>query len=528
MGAFREFDPFLFAFFAGAALVAGVGAAYAPGGTAALGAAVALWVGIQRAPAGTIAALIALLPVLVALNPWQGVDLALSRVVIPFAVAAVVWRARGQLGIHPAPFSYRSRERCGVNRSNILAILFVFLGWAALSSFWASGSAAWALRKTAVWCTLWPLAFAVAAVGGGEGARERCARAIGIAGVGAAAVGLAFWASMASGVLRIAAWRDAVLPIFAGATVAESADQFSSWYVNIGGATIVRALGVFPDPHTLGAVLVLAFPFAVFAWRRAANPRARGRWVAGIAVIASALLLTFSRSAYLGLIAGVVVIAPLELRRLCRRSKGEIAGGSAMPPSAGREASVLTGLAIVRTELRRAVPVAAMALGVALLIFTPVGARLLDAFRSDEGSNAARLALLRTGVAVAFIHPLGVGIGNAPLAAPPRDLPAGTAFTERTPASFHNTYLDLAAELGVVGLALWVSLFGVAIAACWRSARAEPAAAAILASLIGVAMMSLFDIMVYSPVVAPLTAAVLGLAARHKLKAQNSKVKATT
>lgn len=425
-----------------AALAVGVGAALAPVATSVAAALAATVLGLRARAGWVLAAGILLLPLIPALNPWPGFDMAASRLWIP--AVALLWPRKSRL-------------------SQVIVWLGFFVLWGALSALWAEGSAVWAWRKAFVWITLWPLAVVVYWWLREDGGAERAfVRAMAGAGALAAAAGLIGWVSGA------AFWLAQVTPLFAGATVAETVRLFSSWFVHLGARDVLRAVGTLPDPHTLGVVLVITLPFMAAAWRSAVRPSQKAAWLALSVLAAGVIALTFSRSAYVGLVFAGLVAA----WRLGRKF-------------------VLTFCAV-----------AVLALAVPF-----VGERIVAVADLGEGSNAERMAAWRSGFVMAVTHPLGVGLGNYSLLVRPEG-----GFNYRTPVSAHNAYLELAAETGVVGFGLWLALLGSAFFALGRASSLAGALAG-LTSLVGFAVLSLFDIMMFSPVVVPLVAAVVGYAA---------------
>ncbi|MBI4385482.1 O-antigen ligase family protein [Candidatus Parcubacteria bacterium] len=423
-------------------LAVGAAAALAPVATAVSVGLTAAVLGMRARAGWVLAAGILLLPLTPALNLWPGFDVAASRLWIPAVV--LLWPRKSR-------------------PNGLLFLLGFVVVWGLLGALWAEGSAVWALRKAFVWGTLLPLACAVYWwLREDEGAERAFVPAMAGAGVLAAGAALVGWLSSA------AFWLARVTPLFSGATVAETVQSFSSWFVHVGGRDMLRAVGTLPDPHTLGAVLVVTLPFMVAAWHSAVRPRQRAAWFAALVLATGMIALTFSRSAYAGLAAAGFVAA-------CRL---------------GRRFVLIFFAAAV---LALAVPF--------------VGERTLGAVDVGEGSNAERLRAWHAGFAAAVTHPTGVGLGNYALLVRPEG-----AFTYRTPVSAHNTYLELAVETGVVGLILWLALLGGALFALGR-ASPSPIAMAGLASLVGFAVLSFFDIMIFSPVVVPLAASVLGYAA---------------
>jgi len=180
-----------------------------------------------------------------------------------------------------------------------------------------------------------------------------------------------------------------------------------------------RAHGFYSIYMTLGGVLVVALtsmlPVIAAAGRRGiaiAVP-----WVTS----AVALALTLVRGAWLGFGAGILV-----------------------------------ALAGVR---RRWIAVAAVAVVAAFLVAVPrVRERAETIGDPADATTRERLAMADAGLRMLREHPLtGVGIGGVkrlyPVYAPPQAM-------RRHTSHLHNTPLQIAVERGLVGLALWLWIFG--------------------------------------------------------------------
>ena len=94
-----------------------------------------------------------------------------------------------------------------------------------------------------------------------------------------------------------------------------------------------------------------------------------------------------------------------------------------------------------------------------------------------SGGGSGRTDIWAVATQVARDHPLlGVGIGNFPLVEPSyasrtANLPE-VDYIVTEPQVVHNSYLELLAELGVVGLAFFAALVAAALSLCWRAIRA--------------------------------------------------------
>jgi O-antigen ligase len=216
---------------------------------------------------------------------------------------------------------------------------------------------------------------------------------------------------------------------------------------------------LFWDPSIYGRFLVVTILAALVLilfgrWRGLDLPLVlviAGLWVA--------LLVSFSQSSFVALVAGVVLAAVLAWRW---RS------------------------------------LAAVALAAAIMIPVGVAAPQLERFRdslsssSDDGLNRAtggRFDLVSEGVRIAVDRPLaGVGVGGFERAYDER---AQGPRRFKEPAS-HNVAVTVAAESGVVGLALLVWLVGAAFVLTLRRTRAAPRAVRIAGLIAGIGLFAVF------------------------------------
>jgi len=237
----------------------------------------------------------------------------------------------------------------------------------------------------------------------------------------------------------------------------------------VGGVELEsRIRGPYSHYMTLAGVLVLVAMLLIARMlRREADPEARGHtrwldrpWFSGLvlALVTGALLVTLTRSAWLALIASLLVVAGLERPRL------------------------LAGL----------VPV-----GVAFLVLapTPIVARALSIGDLSDTSNYDRLCMAEAGLSMIGERPL-LGVGPAmvkriyPLYRHP------TAPRLSVP-HLHDAYLQLAAERGLPALGVLLALFASALLAARRGYRAGGAAAdlhlGVIGALLAFAVAALFE-----------------------------------
>jgi putative inorganic carbon (HCO3(-)) transporter len=199
--------------------------------------------------------------------------------------------------------------------------------------------------------------------------------------------------------------------------------------------------------------------------------------LAAVVIVASALVLTFSRGGYMGVLIGLAV-----------------AGIVLLP---GRSWST------ARSRLSRvALPIvgAVLVVGALAIVWPPVNGfagrvaqRVLSIPAVSESSNRSHLDLWEVGIRMAAEHPLfGTGPDTYILIFPDyRDrvlTPDRAAIMARfRPESAHNVYISTAAGAGIPALIAYLVIIGAALAAGIRAARRPlPAAARLaLAGLMG-------------------------------------------
>jgi putative inorganic carbon (HCO3(-)) transporter len=251
----------------------------------------------------------------------------------------------------------------------------------------------------------------------------------------------------------------------------------------------MRAYGSFGQPNPFGGYLGLTLPVAlslgIWAWAAglrasAARPQAlawAAYYSAATAIIAAGLLASWSRGAWLGAAAGVLVVLVLR----------------------SRLAAILSGVAALLMP-------AALLLGAfsPTIVPAPVAARLQDIpayfglgdvlsqpVTDENFSVLERLAHWAAAQRMWEQAPwLGVGPGNYAQVYPQVRLPQW----EEPLGHAHNVYWNVAAETGLAGLAAYLGLFGVTAIWLWRRLRraaqgrsaSERWRAALLVGILGV------------------------------------------
>lgn len=232
---------------------------------------------------------------------------------------------------------------------------------------------------------------------------------------------------------------DQILPFFLGHEFAALVAQYPSLMVNLGGETVLRATAVFPDPH------VAAYFFGLSGFLALGMGRITGRpnYFSIAVIIFLVDLLTFSRGGIIGFLAGVSVYLTLSTPKR---------------------------FVLKKYQLRLA-----LLAGALLIVFfsPPVLSRFLTSFSLSDTSSTERILLWKEAVMTIDRNPaLGVGLGNYRATARPLSAP-------ETPFYAHNLYLDIAAEVGLVGLGLFLTLFVWAGTIVFRLRWSSPWAAPI-------------------------------------------------
>ncbi len=273
-----------------------------------------------------------------------------------------------------------------------------------------------------------------------------------------------------------------LLPFFLGTTFARSVAEHPSLLVNISGDTILRSSGVFPDPHMFAFYLGMASPLALTLSFTAVLPKERRAWMVVFFVILLADLLTFSRGGYVGLLcAGVFfVFGSGFLRRLNFRQKG---------------VTILLSLVFLLA-----------------LFSSPFGTRFFSSFSHEDGSNVERLRLWGEAYVSLGERPfLGAGLGNYSLLVKP-------SASYRDPIYAHNLYLDIALEIGFVGLFFFLGLLGIALFYSFRRWHQEHEwlSLGVVASLIVFLTHSLFETPLFSVHVLPALLLILAVGVSYR------------
>lgn len=408
----------------------------------------------------------ALLPFGIALNPIVGFDVPLTRVII--ALTGLIWLAHIAIS-----------RRNIIPRTWLSALIIAFVFLATLSIINAT-ELTWFWRKIIFLFNFFILFFIITTTLISTHRVGQFLRIVAITGIGASLIGLLLWgAQFVVGAGTVLAWWNTIIaPFFLGHTVSSNIVTYSSAYVGIGGANYLRLVGVFPDPHMAAFFGELLLPLVV-ALGIMAHSRARWLWnISGI-IVATAILATFTRGAYVGLGIGALLAGGYWLWHIRGRAVWIIASGTL---------AVLLLIAIIAT---------------------PIGGRLVSIGDTSDGSVNARWGLWDTALTTIASNPLtGVGLGQYSLVAMPYA-------DYRLPYYAHNLYLDIMVEIGIVGGLIWLAIIMMAIYRLLQHAHitknAIPAGLAI--GLFIFSVHALFDTPLFSVRILPLIIIFLALAA---------------
>lgn len=392
----------------------------------------------------------AYLPFQLALNPSAGVDLASARVFI--LVLFFVWLA-----------DKLKQKRLLVqnNKANFFLLSFLCLN---LFSMVVSQNSDWSVRKLLFLFSVFPLYFIASDI---INTKEKLIKVVKIlvwSGFFVAILGIAqFIFQFIFGLnATYQFWASYISPLFLGENVTVAVLKNPSWLVNVSGATYLRSIATFPDPHMLSFFLGMLLPFALGLFWKFKNKI----YLIIFCTMLIADLLTFSRGGYLGLFAGTIGVIFLLLNKLKKENKLKV---------------FVLGFMVATL----------------LIIPGPISERFFSSFNFSEGSNQGRIETWKKAGEIIINHPfLGVGIGNYAL-----EISATANY--RDPIYAHSNYLDIAAETGLLNLFLWLGFLGSLFFMFLKKAKDSLFFCASI-SIIIFAAHSLVETSIYSPVVLPL------------------------
>jgi putative inorganic carbon (HCO3(-)) transporter len=238
---------------------------------------------------------------------------------------------------------------------------------------------------------------------------------------------------------------------FAGAVLA-----YPSWLINSDGITYMRAFANFPDPHMFAYYLGMLLPWSVALWSTTVSHKKM--FVIFAFLLIAADILTFTRGSYIALIASVLIVLPLVPKNTAKK---------------------LIAAGVFLCFLFLIVP------------HDPVTSRFMSSFDIQEGSNAVRINNWQQALSIITSHPLGVGIGMYSLAINPNA-------SYREPIYAHNLYLDIAAEIGLLAVIVFIAALFFIFKNFWQAAKKQMFFVAGVASITIFSVHSLVESPLYS------------------------------
>jgi O-antigen ligase len=233
-----------------------------------------------------------------------------------------------------------------------------------------------------------------------------------------------------------------------------------------------RVNSLFFDPNIYGRFLMLVMlgVTGVLLWTRRRREELGAAVV--LAVLWAGLLLTFSQSSMAALLVGLAVLGGL------------------------------------RWSLRaaRRLAAAAVIVGVAIVVIAPGALRLdLGSSKSADTATSGRYELIKGGLRLFADRPVyGWGAGSFPREFRRHE----KASAQKATSASHTIPITVAAEQGLIGLALYLTLLGAALRRLFGAARASPAAAVVAAAFAAL----LFHTLLYAAFLEdPLTWTLLGV-----------------
>lgn len=398
-----------------------------------------------------------LLPFQFALNIAPGIDLAVVRVIILGLFVFVVCKSL-----------IDKKFIIPINWQSIFLIVFFVLN---IFSLFFADNLMFAIRKILFLTSMIPLYFVVVYIlSNSEERFRKFVKYLAWGGILSVFVGISiFLGQYILGIDAVMGFYGKIGHYFWGQSFSESILNYQSFLVNIGSVDYLRMASLFPDPHNFalfaGIISFLTLPLFLIS----ANKSKKEAVFYGVISLLCFLsvFLSFSRAAYLAL--GVSLVVVLAIVVMARDNSNKTVIG------------VISALLFI------------------VFLFSPAKDRFLDIFSLEDGSNIERMQILKNGLSILKDNWLfGVGVGNAP-----------SAYNEnidyRNPANSHNTYLEIAIENGVLGLAVWCLLvFGTIIQliklVVKKQGEGRFYVLCLIGSLLFFAIHSFFEVFLYSPI----------------------------
>ncbi|PID52684.1 MAG: hypothetical protein CR972_00550 [Candidatus Moraniibacteriota bacterium] len=347
------------------------------------------------------------LPLQFALSPFPGIDLAVFRVCVVIITLCFLCISLVKKNIF-IPLGFVS------------AFFSAFFMWIFFSAF-ISPVPFWTLRKILFFVTLFPLFYILTTFFVKKTQSiQIILQSIVYGGLIVSLVSIIqFFLQFFISLNKLLSFWGAFTPFFLGHTFSESVITHNSWLVHVGSHDLMRAIAFFPDPHMFSFYLGMIAPFSLFLF----SSTQKQKWIFAFLVILCADLLTFSRGGYIGLLFGITTGIIFFWNNLSAKIKR------------------LTMLILL------------FCFFIILVPQNPITQRFVSSFSLVDHSVTHRIELWSESIAEIKKRPfLGTGLGAYSYTINPHA-------DYRTPIYVHNLFLDIAVELGLPGLFLFINIF---------------------------------------------------------------------
>jgi GT2 family glycosyltransferase/O-antigen ligase len=291
-------------------------------------------------------------------------------------------------------------------------------------------------------------------------------------------------------------------PILWGEKLATDLVTNNSWLVSFHGSVIMRGISIFSSPHQYSFFLAIIIPLSIcytcyyFFCAQKHNIFIIFLLIANILLDLMTLAFTFSRGAYLSFFLASLICFPFFLKTISSKAKTLVL-------------SVLVSLIVFSG-----------------IILSPlIGERISNLLNSNEPSNQDRINILTKSLDIVKENwPFGIGYGRFDAEAKPK------GFDYNVIINAHNTYLELAVELGFLGPLILLIFFIKPITDFFYASKKNQINwnsldtwlwLAVVYSIIWLGCNAFFEVLLYSPVAIPLLMVILALIPYSKVSTRS-------
>lgn len=342
-----------------------------------------------------------LLPFQFALSPLEGIDLAVVRIIIPviFSYFFIVH------------FNFIKEFILKNKLLHLFVVFFILIIFSTLFS----KNITWSIKKILFISSIFPIYIITSYFADNKKNSSAILKNLIYGGFILSLIGITqFISQFIFGIENVYFFMEKnITPFFLGKSFSQAVSSYPSWLVNSSGTTYMRAFAIFPDPHMFSFYIELLLPFSILFLASSKN---KIKWILIVLSFLVSIALSFTRGSYVAIILS----------------------------------SILTSFFVPKKIALKVLSIAFIFL---ILLFisphNPVSQRFSSAIDSNEGSNVERIGNWKQAIEIIKKHPLGVGIGSYSL-----NINENASY--RTPIYAHNLYLDIAAEIGIQGLFIFI------------------------------------------------------------------------